>query len=192
MYHNLTDIELIAQILAGNQRAVTYLFFEKCGSLFSYIAGNVFKHRVSRDELISEFFIYLKDNDWYRLRTFKGDNCKLTTWISIVAIRFFNQNHGLVIDSGSKSELPLYHSSEALELYNKAQERFIARIDVHNAICRMKNDRYKYVIIALEIEERKKEDVAWELGVTVDNLYNIRLRAIKQLSEIFKMKYNEN
>lgn len=190
MYDTLTDTELIAQILEGNQHAVAYLFFEKCGSLFGYIAGVIFQHRVGSDELISEFFIYMKENDWHRLRTFKGDNCKLATWFSLVAIRFFNRNRGLVIDSGC--ELPLCNNNEAIELYNKAQERFIARIDVHNAISKMKNDRYKYVIIALELEDRKVDDVAHELGVTVDNLYNIRLRAIKQLSEIFKEKCNAN
>lgn len=188
--NHLSDSELIAKILAGNQQAIVYLFYDKCAALFGYISATTFHGKVTKEELISELFIYLQEKNWHRLRTFKGDNCKLTTWISVVAVRFFNQRRTLVIDS--TSELPLNNNNEAFELYSKAHEKFIAEIDIHNAISRMKNNRYKYVVIALELEDRKPNDVANELGITVDNLYNIRVRALNQLGRIIKGKRNAN
>ena len=48
----------------------------------------------------------------------------------------------------------------------------------------MPNKRYVYVIQQLVIEDREPEEMAKEMNVTVDNLYNIKRRAMAQLTQV--------
>ena len=48
----------------------------------------------------------------------------------------------------------------------------------------MPNKRYVYVIQHLVIEDREPEEMAKEMNVTVDNLYNIKRRAMAQLTQV--------
>ena len=48
----------------------------------------------------------------------------------------------------------------------------------------MKNQRYALVIRLLMLEEQTPEEVAKRLLVTVDNLYNIKRRAMLALTEV--------
>ena len=48
----------------------------------------------------------------------------------------------------------------------------------------MRNQRYALVIRLLILEDQAPEDVARQLAVNVDNLYNIKRRAIQALTEV--------
>ena len=48
----------------------------------------------------------------------------------------------------------------------------------------MKNQRYALVIRLLILEDQTPEEVAKRLTVTVDNLYNIKRRAIQALTDV--------
>ena len=48
----------------------------------------------------------------------------------------------------------------------------------------MKNQRYALVIRLLMLEDQTPEEVAKRLTVTVDNLYNIKRRAIQALTDV--------
>lgn len=48
----------------------------------------------------------------------------------------------------------------------------------------MPNKRYEYVIRRLVLQEAKTKVVAMELNTNVDNLYNIKKRAITALTEM--------
>ncbi len=52
----------------------------------------------------------------------------------------------------------------------------------------MPNERYRKVIISLDLQEMQPEQLADEMGVTVDNLYNIHRRARLQLKLIMNRK----
>ena len=57
-------------------------------------------------------------------------------------------------------------------------------MDVDNLLCQMKNQRYAKVIRMLMIEDMTPDEVAKELFVTVDNLYNIKRRAMAALAKV--------
>jgi hypothetical protein len=57
-------------------------------------------------------------------------------------------------------------------------------MDDETLLGQMTNERYVSVIRRLILEEATPEDVAMEMGVNVDNLYNIKKRAIKALTLI--------
>ena len=48
----------------------------------------------------------------------------------------------------------------------------------------MSNKRYVLVIKRLMLEDADPDEVAEELGVTVDNLYNIKKRAMSSITEL--------
>ncbi len=61
-------------------------------------------------------------------------------------------------------------------------------MDICKTVNQMTNHRYKDAIIALDFEDRKPEEVAIEMAITVDNLYNLHRRALIQLRTILGKK----
>ena len=57
-------------------------------------------------------------------------------------------------------------------------------MDVERLFSLMPNSRYVYVIRRLVLQDVEPKTVARELGTNVDNLYNIKKRALKALTEI--------
>lgn len=58
------------------------------------------------------------------------------------------------------------------------------QIDALTYLDKMPNDRYRFVIKSLYLEDKNPEEVAEMLNTTVTNIYNIKLRAIEQLRDI--------
>jgi len=57
-------------------------------------------------------------------------------------------------------------------------------IDIYNYLELMPNDRYRYVLIALFLEDKAPDELANEMGTPVSNIYNIKSRALDQLRDI--------
>lgn len=62
------------------------------------------------------------------------------------------------------------------------------RMDVSAALLKMSNKRYRMVIEYLDLKEVKPEQLAKQMEVTVDNLYNIHRRALVQLRLVMGRK----
>ena len=146
--------------------------------MFKYIAHTIFDDNVDREELISELFLYLQHKDWYKIRQFDFRS-KLTTWVSVVAVRFFRKVRMQMIENISIETLNNQES-----IYKGALENEEKYIVLYRAIQQMPNIRYREVIVELELNQRKPEEVAKQMNITVDNLYNIRRRARLQLKAI--------
>ena len=57
-------------------------------------------------------------------------------------------------------------------------------MDIAALFERMSNKRYVNVIRRLVLEDAEPKDVAKELRVSVDNLYNIKKRAIASMTQV--------
>lgn len=62
------------------------------------------------------------------------------------------------------------------------------RMDLHSALQKMPNVRYRQVKELLDLQDKQPESVAKEMNITVDNLYNIHRRALVQLRLIMGRK----
>jgi RNA polymerase sigma factor (sigma-70 family) len=175
-----SDKEIVEGILADkpDEHIILYFFFEKCKPLLYYIAGSVFNYRTEKDELINELYLYLQDNDWYKLRQFDYRS-KLTTWLSVVAIRFFQKKRAALIENESLSTL-------YVEKTENVDEQIHHKLDVEILMNQLPHERYSFVIQKLILEDREPQEVADEMGITVDNLYNIKRRALQQLIQIYR------
>lgn len=173
----ITDKEIIEGLIANDEQVTRYFFFEKCTPMLRYIINAIFVNRVEKDELVNELYIYLQEDNWRKLRKFDYRS-KLITWLSIVATRFFLKKHDLLIENNDINAL-IDNGYDPLK-------KLLIKMDVHHLLERMPNARYREVIHALYIDDMEPRTVANKLGVTIDNLYNIKSRALQQFSQIIK------
>lgn len=176
----MTDQEIISSLIAHEPKVTAQFFFKDCRPLFLSIIRRVFGTQiVDYDEIISDLYILLMENDAKKLRSFKFEST-LYQWLKTIAIR-----HCMLLKSKAKviddeSHEPLNNSQYEVPLTENSQ----TRMDMETLLRQMKNQRYALVIRLLMIEDRTPEDVARQLCVTVDNLYNIKRRAMQALTEV--------
>ena len=175
----MTDQEIVQALIERDSRVTAQFFFKDCRPLLLSIINRVFdKQKVNYDEIISELYIYLMAHDAHRLRQFRFEST-LYQWIKTTAIRFCLKlkNDEVVIDDESQEPLDNNRDTDCIELSQ-------AKMDVDNLLSQMRNQRYAKVIRMLMIDGMSPEEVAKELSVTVDNLYNIKRRAMAALADV--------
>jgi len=176
------DKQLVNGILNNDRPLIEYFFQKKCSKLFAYILLNVFDGNIDKHELVSELYLYLANNDWAVIRKFQYRS-SLLTYISVVAVRFFQKKRTALIYSMSTEEL--YEK----EKHGYSTETEIAqKMDIRAALQKMPNARYRRVIEMLDLQDMQPEQLAEEMNVTVDNLYNIHRRALVQLRLVMDKK----
>ena len=176
----MTDRQIIEALIARDERVTQQFFFGNCRPLFLSIIRYVFSYEVDYDEFVSEFYLHLMENDAYRLRQFQGRST-IYQWLKVIAIRYFVAKRDGLIDMESKETL--LNSATRNDAIS-GEETLMAKMDIERLFSQMPNRRYVYVIRRLVLHEAEPKDVAQELGTNVDNLYNIKKRAIAALTEI--------
>ena len=171
-----SDKELVDGMLNNDNDIIVYFFFVKCAPLFRHI-----KHRVccqnDINALINEFFLKLKADNWHILRQFDY-RISLMTWISILAIRFFVKKQAANMKCESIDNL-IYERRVRC-----SEEQIYKSIEAENLIDRLSVPRDRLVLRKLILEDVEPQKLADEMNITVDNLYNIKRRALKRLSQI--------
>jgi len=173
---DMSASDIVEALISRDENVTEQFFFRDCRPLFISIINNVFKHQVDYDEFVNEFYLYLMEKDAFRLRQFEGRS-SIYQWIKVVAIRYFIHKRDSVIDMSSKGPLIGQAAAES-DVYDCD----VSSIDIYALLEQMPNRRYAYVIRRIVLEEAEPKAVAEELHVTVDNLYNIKKRAIALLT----------
>ncbi len=176
----MSDQQIIEALIARNERVTQQFFFGNCRPLFLSIMRYVFSYEVDYDEFVNEFYLYLMENDAYRLKQFQGRST-IYQWMKVIAIRYFISKRDRMIDNESKDTL--LDSSVKNETIDE-EKKVTAKMDIEHLFSLMPNRRYVYVIRRLVLQEAEPKVVAQELRTNVDNLYNIKKRAITALTEI--------
>ena len=176
----MTDQQIIEALIARDERVTEQFFFGNCRPLFLSIIRYVFSYEVDYDEFVNEFYLYLMENDAYRLRLFQGRS-SIYQWMKVVAIRYFVAKRNSMIDMESKDAL--LDSVLQKESFD-GERQLTAKLDIEHLFSLMPNRRYAYVIRRLILQEASPKVVAEELRTNVDNLYNIKRRAITALTGI--------
>lgn len=174
------DLLLAQAILNKDQQVTRALFYVNGRGMLTAVIKKVFDYEVEYDELVNALYLYIMENDGYRLRQYQGRST-IYLWLRTTATRFFIQYRDQVIDDTTKDYLLEGTSDEPIDEVDENEDEDIRVI--RSAFDRMPNRRYAYVLQRLVIDEAPPPDVAAEMGVTVDNLYNIKKRAIAQLTQ---------
>lgn len=176
----MTDQQIIQALIARDERVTQQFFFKSCRPLFKSIIFYVFSYEVDYDEFVNEFYLYLMENDAYRLRQFQGRST-IYQWLKVTATRYFIAKRDNMIDMAPKDAL--YETPDRGDEYEE-ERQMTAQMDIERLFALMHNKRYVYVIQRLVLQEAEPQIVAQELGTNVDNLYNIKKRAIAALTDI--------
>lgn len=183
-YAEWSDNRLVQAILEGNKDAIVYFFYTKYSATFQYHIIRLFNCKTDVEELIDEFFLFLQEDNWRRLRMFDNKVASLNTWVSTVSYRFFRDYR--------QSLLNMNDTVVAGDLWDRSytdwaqnQESGI-KIDVAKAIGMIRNERDRHIASSLFIDDRDYEQVAREFQLSVDYIYTIKNRLVKQLKNSLK------
>ena len=100
--------------------------------------------------------------------------------MKVVAIRYFLAKRDKLIDKNSEESL-IDRAAQTETVDNES--RVAAKIDMTRLLKNLPNRRYEYVIRRLILQEAEPQTVAKELATNVDNLYNIKKRAVLALTQ---------
>ena len=174
----MTDREIIEGLIARDNRLTEEFFFDKCRPLFCSIMKKVFDYEVEYDEMVNELYVYLMENDAIKLRNFEYRS-SVYQWLKVLAIRFFINKRGRMIDDTSQ-ETPYDGRQQTAD----SETDMTAEGDMERLFNNMPSKRYVYVIRRLILEDWEYEDLAKDMNITTANLYNIRRRAMAQLTRV--------
>ena len=168
----MTDQEIIQGLIDRNERITQDFFFRRCQPLIFALISKFYPQGADYDELVSELYLHLMENDAARLRGFEFRS-SVYQWLKVMAVRYFIKKRDRVIEDVSHE--PLYIETDCAEDKH-------ASIDLERLFDKMPNKRYVEVIRMLMIEDRDPERLAQEMNISTANLYNIKRRAMAQLT----------
>ena len=172
----MTDREIIQGLIARDNRVTKEFFFGKCRPLFYSVMKLVFDYEVNYDEFVNELYVYLMEDNASKLRNFQYRS-SVYQWLKILSIRFFIKKRERMIDDNSQ-ETPYDVNIQAVASESDAS----AEGDIERLFENMPTKRYVHVIQKLALEEIEPEQLANEMNITTANLYNIKRRAMAQLT----------
>jgi hypothetical protein len=174
----MTDREIIEGLIARDNQVTKEFFFGSCRPLFLSVMKLVFNYEVDYDEMVNELYVYLMEDDAEKLRNFQYCS-SVYQWMKILSIRFFIKKRERMIEDKSK-ETPY----DIKTMRCVVTENTSAEGDVERLLSRMYNKRYVLVIQRLILEDGEPEQLAEEMNITTANLYNIKRRAMAQLTRV--------
>lgn len=175
----IPDTELVERVLANDEKAVLYFFYEKYYSVFEYHVYKIWPYEVSVQGLVHEFFLHLAEHDWRRLRSFNPEKAQLNTWVSVVSFRFFMNFKKSKIDSNGLVSICEQWDDKILNYKQEAQEQ--VKMDVTKAIDELKNVTERQVARQLLLDGMEIQEVAAQHDLTVDYAYTVKSRALARL-----------
>ncbi len=180
----LSDSELVEQLLANNEKAILYFFYEKYYSVFEYHAYKIFPYEVSVQGLVHELFLYLYESNWKNLRSYNASVAKLNTWISVVSFRFLMNYKKSKIDSYGLVSIKEKWDENIREY--RQENQALVKMDIQKAIDSLKNDTERKVAQQLLMDGAEIQEVAAEHNLSVDYAYTVKSRAIAHLRKLLK------
>lgn len=178
---NSLDKVFIRGLKKHDENTCHQFFYTEIDGILHKIRMEVFRGNVDFDELVSELYLYFSRDNWAKLDAFDGKNgCRLRTWMIPVAWRYF---------MSVRERLPrtenIDDNSGVIRDSVRDDLRIQIAIDVNAVLSRMPNHRYAEIIRLLLIEGYASQDVADMLALRVENIYNLKHRAINQFIELY-------
>ena len=176
----LTDREIVEKIIERDAVVTHWFFHVKCRPLFLSLIKKFFNYPVNYDEFVNEVVILLLENGENRLRGFDYRS-SIYLWLRTCLLRYFVRNGKVMIEDKTKESL-----SQMNEKFVDTAKEIDDKIDLEflMSVLKKENPRHEYVIRRLIFEGAEYEEVAEEIDVLVSNLYNIKKRALRDLTEI--------
>lgn len=179
----LSDRQLVDLLLANDEDAIEYVFFHRCNDMFAHVINGMFHEQVKKEELVTDFYLYLCADDWRRLRQF-AFRSELNTWLTVIAIRFFNEKKMTlrtgIADEKVQSLDAVEQIADDYDLYNE-----ISRVELYKTVESLPKPRERMALLG-ELAGKRAETIASELGLTVSAVYKLIKKAKVAVAKIMK------
>lgn len=185
---------IINGLLARDNKITRVFFFTKCRPMFHNIIHNVFRDKADYDELVNDLYLYLMEKDGRRLRSFGHDDAEdndqntayaLIKWLKTTAWRYF-------ADKAEREQ-----SVEERRKFVRDENGEETDVDVEDKSCKdpgididaeiyfgmIDHERDREVLKKYYIEGLDADAVSEQLGISKENLYNIKKRALNRLQQ---------
>lgn len=97
-YKYTDDIQMVADVIAGNEDALRYLLYVRFKVAFEVIFNNMVGNRKEMykecDDLIQEFYLKLRKDDWKTLREYDRSKGDFVSWF-VTSSRSVWHNHAM-------------------------------------------------------------------------------------------------
>ena len=184
-YRYSTDRQFVADLLANDGKALECLLYDRYRSLLRFNAMKAAPN-VPVDDLVQELYLYLSADSWARLKKYDSD-LPFERWFSVVSYRFFKDFSLRMIDS--RRQIPITNIEDQKLLDAGTTQMTQMMIDIKNGLDELEPPRDREILSALLIHDEEPQEVAERFNVTVDNLYNIKRRALARLIQKHLMDY---
>ncbi|MGN1234299.1 MAG: hypothetical protein ACI4UJ_12760 [Candidatus Cryptobacteroides sp.] len=174
-----SDTELVISVCGNNPDAIVFFFYEKFLPVFQYHILKIFPEGTDIRGLVDEFFLYLREDGWRRLKTYQTDKSSLATWVSVISFRFFKYYKFNRLESRG-----VVRASDRWEEYAGewvSSNETGAMMDIDAAIETIPNSRDREIARMVFLEDEEFKTVADRFDLSVDYIYTIKNRLIRQL-----------
>jgi RNA polymerase sigma factor (sigma-70 family) len=189
------DSEIVERCLSGSDTDAWEEFVRTYADLIwnaihrTFACYNFTYHREDAEDLFSSIFLSLIEDDFRKLRQFRGDNnCSLSTWLSVVAgrrtIDFMRQDKGYLTLEPKSEDSDIWETIAdvgipADTMLDGKQFRDLLAREVGLLVPR---DRLIYHLIFAR--GCSAEETAKMLGISSDLVYSRKHRIIQRLKKI--------
>lgn len=187
--------KIINGLLEKDNKITKVFFFTKCRPMFHNIIHNVFRDKADYDELVNELYLYLMENDGRRIRLFGQHEINVNDqetayaffkWLKTTAWRFFANKAENEQSKEEKRKFVMDENGEEIDVeiedINNRDPEIIIDANIYFNMIKLERDREvlkKYFVEGLE-----PDVISEKLGISKENLYNIKKRALNRLQQV--------
>lgn len=179
----MTDQEIIQGLIDRDERITREFFFRRCQPLFFALIAKFYPSGADYDELVSELYLHLMEDDARRLRKYEG-RASIYQWLKRVAGNYFLDKLSRERIMDNTSDNSLMEEAKEIPTDNSEQE---TEIDVAAILDQIENENYRLVLQKHIIEDMSFDDLEKITGIKKANLYNIKRRALNALEKIARI-----
>lgn len=188
VYEN--DTQLVSAVMAGDEGATRYLFYDHYTALLrKNYNKNVGTLPVQFDDLVQELFLYLRENNWEKLKKFNPIECDFICWFSTVSFRFFKDccKKKFYKTTDFSDDIPNYDKREA---YFDWENSELMR-DLRRILPFFQPPRDREILEATILRDESIAEVAKRHNLTENNLSTIKRRALARLVANYLSDYKK-
>ncbi len=185
-YRYSTDRQFVADLLANDGKALECLLYDRYRTLLRFNAMKAAPN-VPVDDLVQELYLYLSADGWARLKKYDPE-LPFSHWLSVVSYRFFKDFSLRMIDS--RRQIPITNIEDQQLLNAGTTQMNQVMMDIKKGFDELEPPRDREILTALILRDEEPQVVADRFNITVDNLYNIKRRALAKLIQkhLFELK----
>lgn len=185
---------IINGLLAKDNKITKVFFFTKCRPMFHNIIHNVFRDKADYDELVNDLYLHLMEKDGRRLRSFGQDDAEdndqntayaLIKWLKTTAWRFFADKAEREQSIEERRKFVKDDDGEEVdvEIEDKNNKGPEIDIDANIYFDMIRLERDREVLKKYFVEDLEPDVISEKLGISKENLYNIKKRALNRLQQ---------